>query len=168
MNIKDKDNNTPLHLAALAGHLDFIKDLKEKDFLIQPIEFYLNQINKQNISGFGMIREKDFIHNIIKPLNRKIHQHIPAVILELNKDTKDKKNVINLITKIILTEKLDASIMEHIDQNKIYLLIDISEQQFRIVAEIQQLKLKLLNKNIKKAFENKDEYIHSVEPVYSR
>ena len=58
--------------------------------------------------------------------------------------------------------------MESIEDNKLLLLIDISEEQFRIEAEKQQLKFKLINKNLLVKFENKKEIIDSIEPFYYR
>jgi hypothetical protein len=58
--------------------------------------------------------------------------------------------------------------MESITGEKIFVLVDISEENFKEQAQIQELKMKLMKQNYQKSFENKDEFINEVEPFYSK
>ena len=58
--------------------------------------------------------------------------------------------------------------MQHIDNERIYILINITEDYFYEQAEKEKLHIKLLKKNLKLPFENDPKYISNVEPFLSR
>jgi hypothetical protein len=70
--------------------------------------------------------------------------------------------------KIRISEKLEIELMQHIDNERIYILINITEDYFYEQAEKEKLHIKLLKKNLKLPLENDPKYISNVEPFLSR
>lgn len=166
----DDQLNTPLHLACMNGQNEFILSLNKLDIINENIDFFFfKQKNLEKITPLAYIRDKKLSQEFLKQKYKvKKLAHIPSVILELNSESQDKKQAIDWIINICKSEKLDLILMEHLDKDKIFLLIDISEKNFRIESEKQSLQLKMLNKCLKKKFENKDEFINEVEPAFTR
>ena len=89
------------------------------------------------------------------------------VVLDLNNNSSTRASI-NLIMKIGLSEKLEIKLMQNIDESRIYILINITEEYFFDQAEKEKLHIKLLKKNLKLPFENDQNYISKVEPFLSR
>ena len=70
--------------------------------------------------------------------------------------------------KIAINEGLIVSLMQHIDNSKIYILVDINEDPFYEECAKQKIEMKLLEKNLFLKFENNKTFIESVEPFVSR
>jgi hypothetical protein len=191
LNVKDDKNNSPLHLACINDQINFLKSLKLLDFVMENFEFFIKEKNKENLTPLCYVRNRNFMKEILQTdiqksffqnisQNKKLknfkfkssstnkNYHIPSVALEINIDTEKRQKILNSIINICRSKNLDLTLMEHCNKDKCFLLIDISEQNFRIEAENQKLKFKMLNKNLKKAFCNKDDYINEVEPAYTR
>jgi len=167
---QDNDKNTPLHLACMNGQNEFLNSLKLLDLFEDNLNFYFfQQKNLNNISPMTYIRDKKLKHELLKSLYKSTKiAHAPAVVLELCCATTEKKQAIDWIISICKSAKLQLILLEHWDKNKVFLLVDISEANFRLESEKQKLKLKLLNKFLKKNFANKDEYVNEVEPAFGR
>jgi hypothetical protein len=166
LELLDLNLNNPIHLASINGKIKFLKELFSSNILETNIHKLLNTPNKDSYSGYALLKDENLRNKIMTMAGQKIYK-IPAIVLELQKEEKTKPSI-NLIMKIATAEKLQVALVEHQDKDKIYLCIDISETEFKKQAEKAGIKIKLLDKSLKKAFENKDEFINSVEPFYSR
>ena len=163
--IVDQEGNTPIVLAAKNNQYDFLYFLQEKE-LIKNMDNIFNLDNKVGYCGYYYMKDIEFKNNLIRNNNKKIYP-IPPVVLELNRNESTRASI-NLIMKIGVSEKLEIELMEHIDKNRLYILININENYFYQQAEKDKLHIKLSNKNLKLPFENNQKYISSVEPFLSR
>ena len=130
LHLKDKHLNTPLHLAASNGKIKFLKNLFETDLLEKPLDLFFNEINNEGFSGYALLKEEKFKNQILQNTGKIIY-NIPLVVLELQ-NNPTSKNAINLIMKLAITEKLKVALMEHIDNTKVYICLDISDDIFKI------------------------------------
>ena len=162
--ILDNEGNTPIVLAAKNNQYDFFYFIQEKE-LIKNIDAIFNLDNKVGYCGYYYLKDLSFKNNLIR--NSKKIYPIPPVVLELNRNESTKTSI-NLIMKIGVSEKLEIELMQHIDNDHLYILININENYFYQQAEKDKLHIKLLNKNLKLPFENNSKYIASVEPFLSR
>ena len=163
--IVDKDGNTPITLACRYNNQKFIKELKEKN-LVENIYDELKPENNLGFTGYYYLKNLEFRRAFLKEAGYEIYV-IPPVVLELNKNSKTISSI-NLIMKIAKKEGLIVSLMQHIDRNKLYLLVDINENLFYEQCEKEKLEMKLLDKNLFLKFENNKKFIDSVEPFLSR
>ena len=163
--IFDNDRNTPITLACKYNNQDFIKLLKDKN-LVENIYDELKPENNLGFSGYYYLKNVGFRRKFLEEAGNSIYI-IPPVILELNKNIKTISNI-NLIMKIAINEGLIVSLMQHIDDSKVYILVDIHENLFYEQAEKEKIEMKLLDKNLLLKFENNQKFIDSVEPFLSR
>ena len=163
--IVDKDGSCPIVLATKNNQNDFFYFLEEKK-LIKDMYTLFNLDNKVGYSGYYYIKDINFKNNLIRNSSKKIYP-IPPVVLDLNRNELTKASI-NLIMKVGVSEKLEIELMQHIDNNRLYILINSNENYFYQQAEIEKLHIKLLNKNLKLPFENNQKYIASIEPILSR
>ena len=163
--IVDNDGNNPIVLAAKNSQYNFFYYLEEKQ-LIKNMDNLFSLENKMGKSGYYYLKDITFKNNLIRKNGKKIYP-IPPVVLELNRNESTKKSI-NLIMKIGVSEQLEIELMQHIDNNHLYILININDNYFYQQAEKEKLHIKLLNKNLKIPFENNQKYISSVEPFLSR
>ena len=163
--VVDNEGNTPIVLAAKNNQYNFFYFIQEKE-LIKNMDIIFNLDNKVGYCGYYYIKDISFKNNLIKKNSKKIYP-IPPVVLELNRNNSTKSSI-NLIMKIGVSEKLEIELMQHVDNNCLYILININENYFYQQAEKDKLHIKLLNKNLKLPFENNNKYISSVEPFLSR
>ena len=164
-NIFDNDGNTPITLACRYNNQSFIKKLKDKN-LVDNIFDELKPENNLGFSGYYYLKNVQFRRAFIEESGNCVYV-IPPVVLELNKNIKTI-STINLIMKIAINEGLIASLMQHIDNTKIYILVDINENLFYEQCDKEKIEMKLLDKNLFLKFENNKHYIDSVEPFLSR
>ena len=163
--IFDNDKNTPITLACKYNNQNFIKKLKESN-LIDNIHDELQPDNNLGYSGYYYLKNSSFKKSFLEEVGKGSYT-IPPVVLELYKNKKTKSSI-NLIMKIALNEGLIVSLMESIDNSRVYLLVDITEEYFYKQAEIEKIELKLLDKNLLLKFENKKSFIDIIEPFFSR
>ena len=163
--IFDNDKNTPITLACKYNNQNFIKKLKESN-LIHNIHDELKPDNNLGYSGYYYLKNSSFKKSFLEEIGRGSYT-IPQVVLELYKNKKTKSSI-NLIMKIALNEGLIVSLMESIDNSRVYLLVDITEEFFYKQAEIEKIELKLLDKNLLLKFENNKNFIDIIEPFFSR
>ena len=163
--IFDNDGNTPITLACKYNNQDFIKLLQDKN-LVENIYEEMKPENNLGFSGYYYLKKVEFRRKLQEEAGNKIYI-IPLVVLELNKNPKTISNI-NLIMKIAINEGLIVSLMQHINDSKIYLLVDINEDLFYEQAEKEKMEMKLLDKNLFLKFENNQKFIDSVEPFLSR
>ena len=163
--ILDNDKNTPITLACKYNNQNFIKKLIESK-LIDDIQKELQPDNNFGYSGFYYLKNSSFKRTFLEKESGGSYI-IPPVVLELNKNDKTK-STINLIMKIAKNEGLIVSLMQNIDNSKVYLLVDINEEFFYKQAEIEKIEMKLLDKNLLLKFENNKNFIDNVEPFFSR
>ena len=163
--IFDNDKNTPITLACKYNKEEFINLLKDKN-LVENIYDELKPENNLGFSGYYYLKNIEFRKSLIEG-SGNTYYNIPKVVLELNKNRKTTPNI-NLIMKIAINEGLIVSLMEHIDNSKIYILVDINEDLFYEECEREKLEMKLLDKNLFLKFENNKTFIDSVEPFLSR
>ena len=163
--IVDKEGNTPIALAAKYNQYDFLDYLQDNQ-IINNVHELLNADNKSGYAGYYYLKNYSFKNSLLKKNSNKIYP-IPLVILDLNNNPSTKASI-NLIMKIGISEQLEIELMENIDDSRIYILINITEQYFFEQAEKEKLHLKLIEKNLKLPFENDPKYISSVEPFLSR
>ena len=163
--ILDREGNTPIILAAKYNQYDFLNYLQEKQ-IINNINELLNTDNKIGYAGYYYLKSNTFKNNLIRKYSNKIYP-LPLVILDLNNNSSTRASI-NLIMKIGLSEKLEIKLMQNIDDSRIYILINITDEYFFDQAEKEKLHIKLLKKNLKLPFENDPEYISNVEPFLSR
>ena len=162
--ILDNEGNIPIILAAKNNQYEFFYFIQEKE-LIKDIDYIFNLDNKIGYCGYYYLKDLSFKNNLIR--NSKKIYPIPPVVLDLNRNDSTKSSI-NLIMKIGTSEKLEIELMQHIDKEHLYILINIDENYFYQQAEKDKLYIKLLNKNLKLPFENNVKYIASVEPFLSR
>ena len=163
--ILDREGDTPIVLAAKYNQYDFLNFLQEKQ-IINNINELLNIDNKIGYAGYYYLKNNTFKNNLIRKYSDKIYP-IPLVVLDLNNNSSTRASI-NLIMKIGLSEKLEIKLMQNIDESRIYILINITEEYFFDQAEKEKLHIKLLKKNLKLPFENDQNYISKVEPFLSR
>ena len=163
--IFDNDKNTPITLACKYNNQNFIKKLKESN-LIDNIHDELQPDNNLGYSGYYYLKNSSFKKAFLEEVGKGSYT-IPPVVLELYKNKKTKSSI-NLIMKIALNEGLIVSLMESIDNSRVYLLVDITEEYFYKQAEIEKIELKLLDKNLLLKFENNKNFIDIIEPFFSR
>ena len=163
--IVDKEGNTPIILAAKYNKYEFLDFIQENQ-IINNIHELLNADNKIGYAGYYYLKNHSFKNNLLRKHSNKIYP-IPLVVLDLNNNSLTKASI-NLIMKIGISEKLEIELMEHIDNSRIYILINITEEYFFEQAEKEKLHIKLLKKNLKLPFENDPKYISNVEPFLSR
>ena len=163
--IVDNEGNIPIVLAAKKNLYNFFYFIQEKE-LIKNMDIIFNLDNNIGYCGYYYLKDISFKNSLIKKSLKKIYP-IPPVVLELNRNNSTKSSI-NLIMKIGVSEKLEIELMQHIDNNCLYILININENYFYQQAEKDKLHIKLLNKNLKLPFENNNKYISSVEPFLSR
>ena len=162
--IFDNDGNTPITLACKYNNQSFIKKLKDKH-LVDNIFNELKPENNLGFSGYYYLKNVQFRRAFIEESGNDVYV-IPPVVIELNKNPKTI-STINLIMKIAINEGLIASLMQHIDNTKIYLLVDINEDLFYEQCAREKIEMKLLDKNLFLKFENNKHYIDNVEPFLS-
>ena len=163
--ILDREGDTPITLAAKYNQYEFLNFLQEKQ-IINNINELLNNDNKIGYAGYYYLKNSTFKNNLIRKYSDKIYK-IPLVVLDLNNNESTRASI-NLIMKIGLSEKLEIKLMQNIDDSRIYILINITEEYFFDQAEKEKLHIKLLKKNLKLPFENDPDYISNVEPFLSR
>ena len=163
--IFDKDRNTPITLACKYNKQDFIKLLKDKN-IVENIFEELKPDNNLGLSGYYYLKKTKFRKAFVEESGNAFY-NIPQVVLELNKNNHTL-STINLIMKIAINEGLIVSLMQHIDNSKIYILVDINEDLFYEECAKQKIEMKLLDKNLFLKFENNKTFIDSVEPFVSR
>ena len=163
--IFDNDKNTPITLACKYNNQNFIKKLNESK-LIDNIHDELQPDNNLGYSGYYYLKNSSFKKSFLEEVGKGSYS-IPPVVLELNKNKKTKSSI-NLIMKIALNEGLIVSLMESIDNSRVYLLVDITEEFFYKQAEIEKIEIKLLDKNLLLKFENNKNFIDIIEPFFSR
>ena len=163
--IVDNEGNTPIILAAKYNQYDFLDFIQEQQ-LVNNIHELLNSVNKIGYAGYYYLKNNFYKNNLIKKSLNKIFP-LPLVILDLNNNSSTRASI-NLIMKIGISEKLEIELMQQIDDTRVYILINITEEYFFEQAEKEKLHIKLLEKNLKLPFENEPKYISSVEPFLSR
>ena len=165
--IFDNDNNTPITLACKYNNQNFIKKLIESK-LVDDIHEELKPDNNLGYSGYYYLKNSSFKRTFLEEQEERKNKYIiPPVVLELNKNEKTNSSI-NLIMKIAINEGLIVSLMQNIDNSKIYLLVDINEEFFYKQAEIEKIEIKLLDKNLLLKFENNKNFIDIIEPFFSR
>ena len=120
--ILDNEGNTPIVLAAKNNQYDFFYFIQEKE-LIKNIDAIFNLDNKVGYCGYYYLKDLSFKNNLIR--NSKKIYPIPPVVLELNRNESTKTSI-NLIMKIGVSEKLEIELMQHIDNDHLYILININ------------------------------------------
>ena len=163
--IVDNEGNNPIILAAKNNQYEFINFLNENK-IINNIHELLNSDNKIGYAGYYYLKNIYFKNSLIRQFSNKIFP-MPLVILDLNNNSSTRTSI-NLIMKISLSENLEIELMQNIDNTRIYILINITQEYFFEQAEKEKLHLKLLKKNLKLPFENDPKYISKVEPFLSR
>ncbi len=169
LELTDKFNSNPLHLACNNGKYEMLQNIENLN-VVSNLDKYLNAVNDFGISPYCLIRDKENTNEFLKKTNKKIYLN-PHVVIELNYKPELRvylKSSINTILNFLLDEKLKVFLMESQDSQKLIVLIDISEEDFRKDAERAEMKFKLLNQNMQKKFDNKPEFINTIEPFYSR
>ena len=96
--------------------------------IINNVHELLNADNKSGYAGYYYLKNYSFKNSLIKKNSNKIYP-IPLVILDLNNNPSTKASI-NLIMKIGISEQLEIELMENIDDSRIYILINITEQYF--------------------------------------
>ena len=163
--IYDNEKNTPITLACKYNNQNFIKKLIETK-LVEDIQEELKPDNNLGYSGYYYLKKSSFKRKFLEEAGKGTYI-IPPVVLELNKNKKTMSSI-NLIMKIAINEGLIVSLMQNIDNSKVYLLVDINEELFYKQAEIEKIEMKLLDKNLLLKFENNKNFIDNVEPFFSR
>ena len=161
--ILDNKGNNPIALAAQNSNYKFFPKLEK---IIPNLENLLRIDNNLKAPGFYYIKDRELFNELLTKIEKQNYP-MPPVVLELNKNKKTKTSI-NLIMKIGISEKLGIELMQHIDKNKLYILVNITHKYFCEQAEKEKLEIKLLNKYLKLPFENNEKYISSVEPFLSR
>ena len=138
--------------------------------VVANLDKYLNANNHFAISPYCLIRDKNNTIEYLKKANKKIYfkPHLVIVINFTIYLRNFLKPTINTIISFLLDEKLKVYLMESQSRDKLYILLDISEEDFRVEAEKYELKFKLLDFNMQKVFVNQNEFICTIEPFYSR
>ena len=163
--IFDNEKNTPITLACKYNKQNFIQKLKDSK-VVENIHDEVKSDNNLGFSGYYYLKKSNFRRAFLEEGGKGVYI-IPPVVLELNKNQKTISSI-NLIMKIAINEGLILSLMQHIDNTKVYLLVDISEEYFYKQAEIEKIEMKLLDKNLLLKFENNKSFIDNIEPFLSR
>jgi hypothetical protein len=164
----DNKMNIPFHLACNYGNFNFINKLEESELIKKPLDEYMHSTNIELISAYAYIKNKSIVSEYVKKGKNKHFYYTPQIVFIINVEDPNNYSTINTILKFAQSDNLIINVVDSIQQNKVFITFDISEESFRKEAEIQKLKVKEINSNTSKEFEDSSEFIYSVEPFFSR